>query len=552
MMRRRTNNPNPRRCAAGLILALGVGVVFGCEAAPRNFAAISGYYEYDFTSARESLRAGAYARTDEQKVLNLVRLGAASLADGDRLEAERALAETFDFLSTAGLNEDRTTAAVLTHEGVRIWKGEPFEQALAYYYVAAAYAAQGDWENARAAIANALFRLRDFSVGEKGEAGAVVDTNFALGYLFQAIAADLSGASGGGALYDAALELDPGLEPIIGVLKTRSYDAIVLVDYGKGPTKLSFGPDNARTKWSPQDDADLPMNVFVDGVMQASVDPITDVNAMAIDHRWNHFESVRLAKSAIGEGLIVGGTVVAATADDSTEQALIGLGMMLIGALTKEGAKADTRYFEFAPAAIYLVPVTADSGAVLEVEVAGHSGARVVLPEVEPRGDRGFPRVIYVRVHGPDSPSPPWLVSDWLRYGNDASGVRPGDFPWILGGRDVSTPSASTLAAYQAGGRLLGWTVQDLFDLYAAEDILIGSGAETRPDRPKNPSYRHILEGGTGLFTPDPASLGYKRLMYADHPPYQPKSDRARAAAAAIGSSAPPSADPGPVQEGAP
>ena len=132
-----------------------------CNSYQRNFAAVEGYYDYRFADARESLRASARLQDDEQTILHNADLGMASLADGDQQEAEYALGRVFGLLSTAGLNRDRTTTAVfLTNEGIRIWKGEPFEQALMYHYVATLYAQKGDWENARAAAANAL--IEDF------------------------------------------------------------------------------------------------------------------------------------------------------------------------------------------------------------------------------------------------------------------------------------------------------------------------------------------------------------------------------------------------------
>ena len=144
-----------------------------------------------------------------------------------------------------------------TPEGVRIWKGEPFEQALAYYWIGAYYATLGDWENCRAAAANALFRLTDFGGYQTPrtlvrraasnpryleEGYTAVDTNFALGFLMEAIASDLSGASGSREQFSAALEIDKDLEPVVNTLRSRRYDTLLFVDYGKGPSKISYGP----------------------------------------------------------------------------------------------------------------------------------------------------------------------------------------------------------------------------------------------------------------------------------------------------------------------
>jgi hypothetical protein len=538
-----------RHLVVPFMLAASCLTGIGCQSAPPNLEAVRAYYNYDFTTAREALRADAYTRNDEQVLLNHLRLGIASLADGDLDEAERALNNAFDLLSTAGLNEDRTTAAVLVHEGVRIWKGEPFEQALAYHYVATLYALRGDWENARAAASNALFRLTDFGADQTAEDLAreaakddeyleegytAVDTNFALGFLMQAIAADLSGAAGSREQFAAAVEINADLADLVETLETRDYDTLLIVDYGKGPTKVAYGSDKALVRFEPQERHRGPLLVCVDGELAASTDAVCDVDAMAQDHRWNNLEDVRRAKSLIGRALTAGGAFVLFSSDKSEHQ-LAGAGMILAGLLTQSGAKADTRYLEFAPQSIYLVPLRLDGTRELRVGVDGDPDSTMVLPDVDP-GDARSPRAIYLRLHGRDSPSPAWLTaSSEPYYGNDYTGVRPGDLPWVLGGRDVSTPSRRTLEAYQAGGLLRDMSVLDLRDLYDAEEINLGSGMESRPDKRRNPSYRHILEGGTGLFTPLPHSMGYKRLMYQNWPPYEPKSELVRNAARRVG-----------------
>jgi len=517
------------------------------------------YYRYDFTAARELLRGRAELDNDEQKVLNNLRLGMAAMADGDPAEAERTLLRVFELLSTAGLNDDRTTAAVWINEGVRIWKGEPFEQALAYHTVSTLYATLGDWENMRAAAANALFRLHDFGRDQQGgelsqeelarreaedpgyldRGYTAIDTNFALGFLMEAIGSDLSGLGGADPQYDAALVINPKLEPIVTRLRERAYDTLLIVDQGKGPTKLAYGPDNALSRWQPQDVATGRLVIEQGAGITHRISAVADINQMAADHRWNNLEDVRKAKSMIGHLLVGGGAVAlgvgANRGDEGT--AIAGGAAILAGALLRSGAGADTRYLEFAPAQVFLVPLRLEQTTTLRMQMSG-GGSTLVLPDVTP-GVAGNPRVIYLRLHGLDSPQPAWLAEHRLVHGNEHSGVREGDYPWILGGNDVSPPTRATLEAYQRGGHLTDFTVYDLEDMYRQEGILIGSGMENRPDAPKNPSFRHVLIGGKGLFTPQPYSMGFKRLMYSQHPPYEPVSAAVRAPAAGAGAGAP-------------
>jgi len=526
------------------LLAAGfLSIAAGCETS-RNEKAIRAYYDYDFTAARDALRADA-AKNDEQVLLNNLRLGTAALADGDAVESERALGRSFDLLSTAGLNKDRTTAAVLLHEGVRIWKGEPFEQALAYHEVATLYAVRGDWENARAAAANALFRLTDFGADQTPtqmvqsaaedddylERGyTAVDTNFALGFLMQAIGSDLSGAAGAAAQFDAVLEINPDLAPIVDALRTRDYDTVLLVEYGRGPEKIAYGRDDALAKFIQRDYAPGHLVVMVDGERAARVGPVCDVYEMSQDHRWKNLEDVRRAKSAVGTAMMIGGAVVASSSS-SSRSGLVGAGLLLAGLATRAGARADTRYFEFAPRVIYLVPLRLAGAETLEISLEGAARARIVEP-ARPSTSAGTPRAMHVRLQGPGGRQPVWLRTRTVRHGNDETGVLPGDFPWILGGSDVSTPTRETLAAYKANGRLTDLGLRDLLDLYADEGIVIGSGGPGRNDR-KN-SHHHVLEGGNRLFTPVPGSMGYKRLMYDDHRRYKPKSARVRNLARAM------------------
>jgi len=537
-----------RRYRFGFVFLAMLLALAGCGS-PRqiNPAAVRGYYDYEFAAAREALRYDAMRGQDQNLLLDTVRLGMAALADGDLAEAEMMFGRAFDLLSTAGLNKDRTTAAVLDHEGVLVWKGDPFEQALTYHYIATTYAVLGDWENARAAAANALFRLTDFGAdiaggrirgtapgAPPGRDYTAVDTDFALGFIMEAIASDHSGAAGRDAQLAAAVKIRGDVAGLTDVIRTRDYDTLLIVDHGKGPVKIAFGRDRELSTFKPYEPYSGALVARVNGYEAARVHAICDVNQMAADYRWRNLEDARKLKSGLGTGLVVGGAVVAANSDDSGS-VLAGLGMMLAGALLKHGARADTRHLEFLPQAIYVLPLRLEGRCDLEVYTEDNRDAAVVLGDFEP-GTTQKPRAVYLRIHGPRARKPGWLADGAAQYGNDHTGVEPGDYPWILGGRDVSTPSRAVLEAYQAGGHLRDLTVSRLREMYRAENILVGSGAENRPGVRRNPSYRHVLEGGRGLFTPEPHSMGYKRIMCREHRPYVPRTRLVRNLAARTGS----------------
>lgn len=106
---------------------------------------------------------------DRSYTIDRMRLGISELADGLPDSAETTMNETYYLLRTQGLNADKTVEAVVVNEGVKRWKGEPFEQALMYCFIAVQKAMRGEWDNARAAASNSLFMLKDFSEQEEGE-----------------------------------------------------------------------------------------------------------------------------------------------------------------------------------------------------------------------------------------------------------------------------------------------------------------------------------------------------------------------------------------------
>ncbi len=177
---------------------------------------------------------------------------------------------------------------------------------------------------------------------------------------------------------------------------------------------------------------------------------------------------------------------------------------------------------EFAPQSVYVVPLDLGEACRLEIAVKGDPGSVFVLPEFEP-GGHGNPRAVYLRLHGYDCPDPPWLRATMPMYGNELEGVQTGDWPWILGGRDVSMPSREVLEEYQLNGFLPDFTPDDLEQLYREEGIVVGGTATGSRD-----AHRHILDGGRALYTPQRYSMGYKRLMYTPHHAYDPRSDAVR------------------------
>lgn len=557
----RSRNGGPRAIAAGALGAALAGLGCNAQLDPRAIeSADIGRYGPVAARLSENLESDP---SNRDYLLSRVRVLLMTLADGQPEAGEVVANQTFNLLRTQGVNADKTVSAVVVNEGVRIWKGEPFEQALAYNAIAVQKAMRGEWDNARAAAGSSLFLLKDFARSEgkadltmeeltrqalererraDAEAAedkdyldhgyAAVPTDFALGYLMSGIAnRALARPEEADDHFVAAARVNPGLKQLAGELRQGAYDTVLLVDYGRGPAKVAYGPDNALTRWMPRTPSGervLHVDMLEEGgEVQGGEFPIAqDVNEMAASHRWNNLEDVRKAKSTIGTVLLAGGLIAATRGNANDETKIVGASLAALGLLMKAGSGADTRFAEFLPQSTYVVPLDLPEEPVT-VRLTFDGGRRVLLPGMKRARDGDVPRLRYVRVAPGGEQA--WEQSGKVVYANDQyeGEVAGEDLPFIFGGRCVRRPSPEVMDRYHRAGHLRYMTQVDLENLYREEGITFEALDQ------KGLPRRHVLDGGTSLACPLAGTAGFLRLFCQEHEPYEAKSSALREAASA-------------------
>ena len=547
------------RLALAAALAAPLGAPAGCTPGPDRVLE-SHFATAEFGEARRRAFQTMDDARSEDRALALLRYLTACLADGYPSSAEEAANELFDLLRRQGLNEDKTLAAVALNEDLKRWKGEPFEQAMAYHAIALQKAQLAEWGNARAAANASLFLLKSFAddagagreptkrrlaeLAAEAEArgdGPYLDrgyqpvrTDFALGYLAAALANSALGRADEAAdNLREAWAARPSLRPVCDRLLAGDFDTVLVVDHGLAPEKFASGPGGAFAAYrarTPSDGARLLVRV---GDSEAEAFPVAcDVNEMARDLRWNGLQDVRLAKATFGRAATLTGAILATSGDEATAWA--GLGLLLAGVFLEAGAHADTRHGAVLPQRVYVAPVTLGAEAPpVELEIEGRPGTRLVVGPPWPEARRSPFRVVSVRL-GETRAAPAWATSGRTLYANAGHPGPPGAgaAPYILGGRCVRPPSHRALRDYQAAGVLVGATLADLEALYRAE------GIEWDETETGGAAWGHVLEGGRSLVAPRPGSAGYARVFGREHPPYRARSalvrDAARANAGAV------------------
>ena len=504
-------------------------------------------------------------RSDRAYLLDRMRVGVLTLADGYPQSAQTIFEEVYDVLRTQGINKDKTIASIAINEDIKVWKGEPFEQALALTYYSMTQATLGSWDNARAAANSSLFRLRDFGEDEDGEridtyeiarraveyeraidAGdtpeealrranyldhgyAARESDFTLGYLLAGIAnQQLGRAKEADDHYLRVIELDDRQERLVQALRDGTYNTVLVVSYGLGPRKEGYGPDNSLARFAPRTPSnDAELRVRVGHVMGREYVPVQDVNVMAGDHMWNNLADIRAAKSTIGTLMLYGGVIAAqygSSRGGNDDTVYAGLGALLLGAILKAGAHVDIRYCDVMPQRYYLVPLyLSDPNERIELEIQGRPASKMVLAGLgPPDGPTGTTQLRYIHLasnNNPQAAAPGWATSGRVLYKNPYTD-EPANatLPYILGGNDARPPTQRMLDDYHRAGLLTDMTLADLRELYRAE------GIDTATEDQSGYADKHVLEGGRSLVSPLPGTTGFVRLFGQRHPAYQPRS----------------------------
>lgn len=575
-----------RRRACGAALGACVLLLGACQGYQRDKALIDEAVRGDFATARINAGNDAVAASDRDKPMHDMKELIAALADGVPAAAAAPAQRVYDLLRTAGINEGSGAAAFFTTEdSARVYKGEPFEQAMAYCYIGMLDGIGGDWGNLRAGVNNSLFTLRDFAgvpqarsnsqaaatsgsgrsnksqgrparrngaqaqsqsndaaqvtTSESGEdertanvdpkdpavVGAPVPSDFALGYVLKAIAArQLNEPDEMRTCVEQVKQINAQLGPLADLIATAQYNTVLVVDFGLGPAKVATGDDRTIIRFQDQTPSTTDDLIVISQGQRGSYPVVIDLNRLARDAKWTNLEPMRRAKSAIGTGLLVAGATATAVGADRRNNAALaaGLGAMAAGALLKASSYADTRQVELMPQRVYVALLQLPrEGAAVDLQVGRFPESRVVLPAVT-GGDANKAKLHYVRL---PIRTGAWATSGQTYYPNDDvnEGTAP-TAPYILGGTCVRTPSDTVLESYHRAGVLTEFSsVIELEQLYRDEGIKLIA------QRPQGAVIgAHVLESGTWLFTPTPGSTGYARLYGQAHPAYAARSARVR------------------------
>lgn len=404
-------------CGGLIALASGCGPTAGERAVAE---ATRFYHAGSFRNAARAIEPIA-SKPDENFALYNAILGSIYIADQRIDDAERVFLNAYEVMNSVGANAGgRSLGAVLIDEKMKVWKGEPFERAMANFYLGMTYYARADYDNARAAFENALFRLRDYDDGKDQRKSEETESNFALatimlGRCWQRLGRD----DLANPCFAKAAELQGYLSALANPELHRRSNLLLVVDYGYGPrrtsdfatSQLAFGPTPAMVGPIPQP------RVFVNNRpydLRGADVPTVDLLALAQDRRWQSIDTIRVTKSTIGTGLLGAGAVMGAkgalgSGARQRTDLMVAAGLLAAGALLKATSQTDLREWTTLPRTTFVLPLELPPGR-HDITVEMPDGVRQIWLGL-PVPDAGREQAYYMRlqrfVSGPFYWSPP-------------------------------------------------------------------------------------------------------------------------------------------------
>ncbi|MGJ4729696.1 hypothetical protein [Luteimonas sp. SDU101] len=300
-------------------------------------------------------------------VLNLQRLGLEAIDQRRPDIAARAFDAAIERIELVYANSDSAKKArsLWSSEGVKDYKGEPYERAMAYYYRGLLFLAEGDHENARASFRSAEYQ--DTISNDETYAG-----DFGMMSLLAGWASSCAGdpAMAEDFYQRAATQQPEGLQP-----PPAGSGTLLLVESGTSPVKIATGPYGEALKFQAGD------NPFASVTAGGQALPVlgdlgwqaNTLGGRQIDVVLNGKASFRQGSETVAEVGMLGVQAALGSGDSGAAGALalVGVAAILLSSATK--AKADIRAWENLPDRIHggFLPAGAPAPAVAEITADG-------------------------------------------------------------------------------------------------------------------------------------------------------------------------------------
>ncbi len=301
-------------------------------------------------------------------VLNQMRVGLDAYQLGYKELSERAFDNAVANIQRIYADNEtaRKARSLWYEEGMKDFKGEPYERAMAFYYRGLLFLEEGDYENARAAFKSAI--LQDaFAEEEQSRC------DFALLILLEAWASKLANSPDlARVAFEEVKRLRPDFE---GSLDDN---VLVIIETGTSPRKLADGPGHSELKFRRgKKIIEKDVVVSLDGTRHGGPYPMEDIfwqstsrGGRPVDKIVQGKAKFRQVNARMGSTLteVANTMMFSAPLVENTEgmqaaSAALGLvGVAQMAMAQRARPHADTRYWNNLPDTVWVYSIKLDEG----------------------------------------------------------------------------------------------------------------------------------------------------------------------------------------------
>ncbi len=310
------------------------------------------------------------AQGRRNRVLNQMQAGLAAMDSGHFDLARQSFDEVLNGIETVfAHNEQAARARTLWHaESSKVFKGEPYERAMAYYYRGLLYMLEEDYENARACFKSGV--IQDAFAEEKQNRADFALLIFLEGWASQCLGDTQLAA----AAYEEVKALRPSFEP-----PATHDNVLVLAETGRAPRKVASGPGGAELRYSRGQGAGAQSVQVITGNGGYDMYALEDVYWQASTRGGRPVEKIlkgqvvfKESRQALGETLTTVGLGTMAVGSDGGKGnrdmqavggAIAAVGLLSLATANAVKAEADTRYWDNLPDAVYMSTFRHDTDA---------------------------------------------------------------------------------------------------------------------------------------------------------------------------------------------
>jgi len=329
------------KCLAAAALCLAAGAC----AQPARDAGRAAFWRHDYPAAQKLFEQNTDT-LDKDFVLYNLETGSAAFDGGNYYTARIALERAAQAMRGQG-GANRGLASLIANESIKMFKGDPFEQAMANFYDGLIYYRWADYYNARAAFHQAL--MADMSSEEKHRDDFAV-AHFMIAKCYQKI----DDPDNARIHFERAREKYPD-NPCFSDDAINDHNVLIVLQLGKAPVKVQSGVagsiDEYNGGYYREDSASVSANGKPLGASSLAVDLLEQARTSGRSAK----DTIQAAKGVVKTGLITAGAM--GTSNDS---GAIGPALLIAGLLFPAGA--DVRQWDLLPGEIHLLSAKLEPG----------------------------------------------------------------------------------------------------------------------------------------------------------------------------------------------